>query len=151
MKDLGKVKGVVIHCSATTSTMDIGYTEIRQWHVVENHWSDVAYHFIIRRNGEIETGRPINKQGAHARGHNKGTVAICVVGGTSSHDVDGDGFKDPENNFTVKQFQALRELLNGIKIQFGFKWIKGHNELEGVTKPCPCFPVQDFVKDLGLA
>ena len=41
---------IVIHCAATKASMDIGLTEIRKWHVQDNGWRDVGYHYIIRRN-----------------------------------------------------------------------------------------------------
>ena len=44
---------IVIHCSATKPSMDIGLREIRDWHVKDNGWRDVGYHFIRRRNGGI--------------------------------------------------------------------------------------------------
>ena len=72
--------------------MDIGVKEIRKWHVDENKWSDIGYHDVIRRNGAIETGRPLEKPGAHAKGHNQNAIGICLVGGKAD---DGG----PEFNF----------------------------------------------------
>ena len=76
-----KIDRIVVHCSATTPTMDIGVGTIRGWHVLERGWSDVGYHFVITRDGEVQTGRPIERSGAHAKGFNKHSVGICYVGG----------------------------------------------------------------------
>jgi hypothetical protein len=62
-----KTDMLVIHCAATKATMDIGYKEIRKWHVEDRGWDDVGYHYIIRRDGKVEVGRPEGFQGAHAQ------------------------------------------------------------------------------------
>lgn len=36
---------------------------------------------MIRRNGVVEEGRPIEQSGAHVAGHNHDSIGICLVGG----------------------------------------------------------------------
>ena len=76
-----KTDSIIIHCAATKKSMDIGYKEIREWHVDQNGWDDVGYHYIIRRNGKLEKGRPEEYSGAHAPSHNSRSIGICLVGG----------------------------------------------------------------------
>ena len=52
-----KTDTLAIHCSATPATMDIGVEKIKEWHVKENGWEDVGYHFVITRSGELQTAR----------------------------------------------------------------------------------------------
>ena len=73
-----KTDSIIIHCAATKPSMDIGYQEIRKWHVEDNGWDDVGYHFIIRRNGKYEKGRPEGYSGAHAPSHNSRSIGICL-------------------------------------------------------------------------
>jgi hypothetical protein len=138
------IKGIIIHCSATKPTMDIGADEIKDWHVKGNGWSDIGYHYVIRRNGGLENGRDIKKDGAHTKGHNKGTIGICVVGG-----IDDNG--EPKNNYTPNQWQTLENLLTTLVFQgyicSGF-YIKGHNEFS--SKACPSFDVQEYLNTIGL-
>ena len=50
---------IVIHCTQTPDTMDIGADEIKKWH--KNRGFDtIGYHFVIRRDGHVEKGRDIN-------------------------------------------------------------------------------------------
>ena len=42
------IKKVIIHCSATKPSMDIGAETIRRWHVDGNNWADIGYHFVVR-------------------------------------------------------------------------------------------------------
>jgi len=133
-----KIDTVIVHCSATPPSMDIGRGEIYQWHVVENGWSDVGYHYIIRRDGTVDNGRPLERIGAHARGHNRGSIGICMVGGTRQ------GFKSAECNFTAKQWDALFDFKDWIDERFDNPdWI-GHNDVS--DKACPTFNVKAMFK-----
>jgi hypothetical protein len=45
-----------------------------------NGWAGIGYHYVIRKNGTIERGRPLATVGAHAYGENYHTVGINVTG-----------------------------------------------------------------------
>lgn len=137
MRTLDKI---VIHCSATPPTMDIGVKEIRSWHVNERKWRDIGYHIVVRRDGEVELGRPLEMQGAHARGHNKTSVGVCWVGG-----VDKD--MNPENNMTREQETELWCTVQNLMLIYGIEkaQVVGHRDLPGVTKACPSFDVKEWI------
>ena len=80
-----EINTFIIHCSDTYPDMDIGVEEIRRWHK-ERGWSDIGYHYVIRRNGKIEEGRNDGIVGAHAKGMNENSLGICMVGGKSKLD-----------------------------------------------------------------
>jgi len=73
------IQKLIIHCADTPPNMDVGAEEIRRWHVEGNGWSDIGYHYVIRRCGLIETGRDESTPGAHVRGHNTGSIGVCMV------------------------------------------------------------------------
>lgn len=54
--------------------------EIRRWHL-ELGFRDIGYHYIIKRDGIVETGHPEHVTGAHVGGHNVGNIGTCIVGG----------------------------------------------------------------------
>lgn len=108
-----------------------------------NGWSDVGYHFIIRRNGIIENGRPLERAGAHVKNFNSNSIGICLVGGLNA---SGAG----ENNFTIEQFSSLETLLKSLKGKFPNAQILGHRDFPKVAKECPCFDVRDWVVSNGL-
>jgi N-acetyl-anhydromuramyl-L-alanine amidase AmpD len=127
----------IIHCSATPPSMDIGAEEIDQWHKA-NGWNGIGYHYVIRRDGMVELGRPLQDIGAHARGYNSCSVGVCMVGGTR------EDYKDrPENNFTPEQWGALAFLLNNITNTYRGIKIIGHNDV--ADKACPSFDVQEYL------
>lgn len=128
-----KINLIVIHCADTYARMDIGVKEIREWHLARG-FNDIGYHYVIRRDGTIEAGRPLEKPGAHAAGYNSQSIGICYAGGKGDND-------KPEDNRTPAQKQALHDLVNSLKQQFPQAKIVGHRDLPGVQKACPCFSV----------
>ena len=129
---------IVIHCAAPKASMDIGLTEIRKWHVQDNGWRDVGYHYIIRRNGEVELGRSNRDTGAHAAGYNHKSVSLCMVGGMAEDN-------SAENNFTAQQWTALLDLVKQLKSNYPDADVIGHNEIS--EKECPSFDVQKWKGD----
>ena len=72
-----KIKNIILHNSAT----ETGNAEsFRNYHVKVLGWYDLAYHNVLLKNGITEIGRTLNKQGAHAKGANRGSIGICLVG-----------------------------------------------------------------------
>ena len=129
------VKFLVVHCSATPDDMDIGVAEIDRWHKAKG-WRGIGYHFVIRRDGTIEYGRPLSTPGAHAAGFNSKSIGICLVGG-----INDEG--DPEDNFTAIQKTMLRSKLNELKFEkYKHAEVLGHRDLPNVKKACPSFDVR---------
>lgn len=127
-----KIDSVVWHMSETPPNMDIGKEEIRKWHVDERGFDDVGYHFIIRKDGAIERGRPIHIAGAHCRGKNRDSIGVCYVGGWEGKD-----------DRTPQQVEAMHKLMGALTTTFGALDVFGHYEFS--TKTCPNFnPKQDF-------
>lgn len=58
---------------------DVTAKEIHGWHL-NNGWSGIGYHFVIRKNGQIERGRPEWAVGSHAYGCNYNSIGINIVG-----------------------------------------------------------------------
>jgi len=131
---------IVVHCSATPPTMDIGVKEIRTWHLKKN-WDDIGYHFVIRRDGSIEKGRDIATQGAHAYPYNKHSIGICLVGGV-------DNAKLAEDNFSVEQYEMLKWLVRGLTSEYAGARVCGHRDLPDVHKGCPSFDVAEYLRVL---
>lgn len=136
-----ELKEIILHCSATKASQDIGAAEIRDWHVNGNGWSDIGYHYVIRREGTIENGRPLAFTGAHCHGHNTGTIGICLVGGLD----DNGKVKD---DFTSAQFKSLARLIELLRGRYGQMPINGHCDY--AKKACPVFSVDKFCNDFGI-
>lgn len=150
---------IVIHCSATKPSQDIGVKEITEWHVAKG-WAGIGYHFVIRRDGQIELGRPLEDVGAHVQGHNSTSVGICMVGGLTEA---GEALTEAPLMFTRRQWQALKVLLTTLLNIWPEALIRGHRDMspdlnhDGKIQPsewlktCPGFDVQSAVAAMGSA
>ena len=132
-KPTRKVNKVYIHCSASDVKAHDNIETIREWHVKGNGWSDVGYHYFITKNGDIEIGRPLEKIPSAQKGHNTGSIAICLSG---LH-ID---------LFTQEQFESLVKLCKEINQTYN-KNITFHGHCEVSDKECPVF---DYKKTLNL-
>lgn len=129
---------IVVHCSGTNEE-DIGKTELDRKHRAAG-WFSMGYHFVIRRDGTVETGRPLDVSGTQSPGFNHCSIAVCLVGGG-----DADDRKKSINNFTEDQMQSLWVTLKELKLQFPGAEIVGHRDLPDVKKACPGFDVRSWV------
>lgn len=76
-------RGIVVHHSETTDTAELDTKNIRRYHVKNRKWADIGYHFLVEKVGtsyEVIGGRPLNMNGAHARGSNTTHIGVCLVG-----------------------------------------------------------------------
>ena len=70
---------VVIHHTGNPTDDDLSAKQIHQSHLNQG-WSGIGYHYVIRKNGSVEIGRPLWAVGAHAAGENWHSVGIHVCG-----------------------------------------------------------------------
>lgn len=132
MRDINRI---IIHCSATPEGRDINAATIRDWHVNGNGWSDIGYHYVIKLNGDIEVGRPIDKTGAHVKGHNRDSIGICYVGGA-------DADMNPKDTMNEAQEAAMKELIYSLRMVWD-KHLSLHGHNEYASKACPSFKVSE--------
>jgi len=130
---------IVIHCTATKPSMDIGFTEVDAWHR-HRGFLGCGYQIIIKRDGTLEEGRPIDAVGAHARGFNHKSIGIALVGGVTEDDV-----KVSENNFTPEQFSTLADVVTTLQLTYPTAEVLGHRDLPDVQKDCPSFDVREWL------
>ncbi|ATS93369.1 amidase [Ralstonia phage DU_RP_I] len=135
---------LVVHCSATKPSADIGAADIDRWHRKQG-WRCIGYHFVIRRDGTIEEGRDADVIGAHVEGHNENSLGICLAGGVSEKDVNV-----AKNNFTPEQFASLQKLLTDLRAKYPKAIIQGHRDFPGVAKACPSFSAKGWAKQNGF-
>jgi len=127
------IEKIIIHCSATPEGRDVKIETIKSWHVKGRGWCDIGYHYVIELNGLIKFGRPLEKSGAHTKGHNATSIGICYVCG-----IDKD--KKPKDTRTEQQKEALIQLIDILLNDYPDATIHGHNEFS--AKACPSFNVQ---------
>jgi len=136
---LRTINKLIVHCSATREGQDITVDTIRDWHL-KRGWSDIGYHYVVKLDGTIETGRSVELMGAHVKGHNKDSIGICYIGG-----VEADG-KTPKDTRTDKQKDSLLNLLVTLKHVYGDISVYGHRDFS--SKACPSFDATSEYKNI---
>lgn len=137
------ISEIIIHTTATRPEWRAGsktsdkVAEVRRWHVKDNGWSDIGYHFLIDRDGTVAKGRPIELVGAHVKGHNTGSIGVALFGGFG-----GDATDKFSDHYTPAQEKALRNFITDMSASYGITRISGHNQY--AAKACPCFNVPEW-------
>jgi N-acetylmuramoyl-L-alanine amidase len=106
----------------TPGDQDDGAKEIDAWHRKQG-WSEIGYHWVVRRSGVVERGRAESKMGAHCKGQNSDSIGVVWVGDTQP---------------TEAQYKSLVGVVVGLCIRNGLSANKvyGHCEFDK-GKTCP--------------
>ena len=123
------INEIIVHCTATKAGQRFTVRDVRKWHL-ERGFNDIGYHYLILLDGMIQEGRPIEKTGAHCKGHNQNSIGVCYVGG-----LDKDG--NPADTRTDEQKEALLWLLKDLKRQYPNATVHSHRDF--AKKSCPSF------------
>ena len=113
--------------------------DIDKWHK-DRGFKCIGYHYVIRRDGTIEPGRPEWLIGAHCQNHNTHSIGVCYEGGL---DIRGQ----PADTRTEAQKAALRKLFEQLHERYPRALIVGHHDLNP-HKACPCFDAAKEYADL---
>ena len=129
---------LIIHCSAVRPDQQSSAAQIDTWHRRDNHWKfGIGYHYVVRRDGTIEPGRPEWMVGAHCKNHNAHSIGICYEGGLN---IRGQ----PDDTRTEAQKASMRRLLEELHQRYPRAIIIGHHDLNPL-KDCPC--IKDVVHE----
>ncbi len=119
-----KINRIVVHHSA--SPLSTTAEDIRGWHL-ERGFSDIGYHGVILRSGLWVPGRPFEVMGAHAKGSNKGSIGICVVG----------DLRTKRSAWRFCQIETLLNVLRFLKMQYPGAKVFGHKDVGTTPTKCP--------------
>ena len=130
---------IIIHCSAVGPGRQSSVSDIDRWHR-QKGWKGCGYHYVVRRDGTIETGRPLEEVGAHCQYHNRHSIGICYEGGL-------DAAGHAADTRTDAQKESMRGLLEQLHAEFPNAMIVGHDTFNPM-KACPCFNALREYQDL---
>jgi N-acetylmuramoyl-L-alanine amidase len=142
-----EITEVVLHATDTFTNKNIGSVEINEIHNQLGH-DGIGYHYIIRRDGRLQRGRPPNKVGEHTstNNHNTRSLGVALVGGINA----SSGVKNPSElrsaqSFTREQFTTLEKFLSIYYQKYPGGQVFGHNDLD-ISEFDPYFDVPDYVE-----
>ena len=116
---------IVLHHTGGAD-IDASAEEIDQWHK-NNGWAGIGYHYVIRKDGTIEKGRPDWAVGAHAYGENWHTIGIHLSGDFS--------VAEPTDAQIESTAMLLANLCTDYGLQMDGEHIVGHRDL--MSTDCP--------------
>jgi N-acetyl-anhydromuramyl-L-alanine amidase AmpD len=121
---------IIIHCSAVRPGQTSSAAQIDSWHRRRGWKMGIGYHYVVRRDGQVEPGRPEWLIGAHCLHHNRHSIGVCYEGG-----LDSEG--RPADTRTTEQKLAMVQLLEVLHRRYPRALIVGHHDLDP-QKACPC-------------
>lgn len=117
---------IIIHHTGNPYDDDLSAEQIHASHLMLG-WSGIGYHYVIRKDGTIEEGRPEWAVGAHAQGCNWNSIGIHVCGNFE--------FAEP----TQAQIESTSYLIGYLCDKYCLiptaETVKGHRDL--MATACP--------------
>ncbi|MBN1966278.1 MAG: N-acetylmuramoyl-L-alanine amidase [Anaerolineae bacterium] len=124
--------GVLHHVGAYYVNDRNTLLEVQRFQRAVRGWANVAYHFLVGRQGGIYAGRELNVRGTHVAGHNAGSAGVCLLG-------------DLHWQFpTEAQLRATRGLIRWLAGEFTLITLAGHGDLNPETV-CPGANLRPFL------
>lgn len=129
------VTDLVWHYTATFDDDDIGAKEIDAMHKARG-WSGIGYHFVIRLDGTVELGRPVEQIGAHVKNQNTGKIGAVTVGGLRRATGGLVGVDTRTKAQIASQIALTRDLLARFPT---IRNVRGHRDY--MATQCPAYDV----------
>ena len=144
-----EVTEVVVHWTETHTNKNIGSEEINKYHL-DLGLEGIGYHFVIRRDGSLQRGRPINLQGQHAptNNHDLRSIGIVFVGGINvpSGTPNSENFLSVQS-LTRSQLNTFDHFCRSFYTVFPGGQIIGHNDIDE-DEVDPGFDVINYVDNI---
>lgn len=112
---------IIIHHTASTAKETV--EQIHNFHINNNGWAGIGYHFYIRKDGTIYKGRDEKYAGAHCENYNSVSLGICLEGNFE--------IEKP----TEKQIQSVTDLVKYLRKKYGDFKLVGHRDLNATACP----------------
>lgn len=117
---------IIIHHRAGNGDVQ----SIHQTHL-NNGWSGIGYHYYVRKDGSVYTGRPEYASGAHTVDYNSQSIGVCFEG----------NFENEKMSNT--QLKAGQELIAYIKGKYPKAQVKKHKDFNSTACPGKNFPFEE--------
>lgn len=141
-----EVTEVVVHWTETPTNKNIGSEELNKIHL-ESGLKGIGYHYVIRRDGSLQRGRPVNIQGEHTliNNHDERSIGVAFVGGINvpSGTPNLENFVSAQS-LTRSQFNTFDHFCRSFYARFPGGQILGHNDLDPIEND-PGFNVREYV------
>lgn len=166
-----KTDYLVVHTALTFPDQPCDAATIDSWHRARG-FDGIGYHYVIHRDGTVESGRPTDEYGAHTIGYNNRSVGVCLAGGYDLISWDAaresvppakwivqqkpKGLVVVSANYTATQLFELSALLQNLQERYdtqndsSLPVVLGHRDLSRDGRSCPAFDVKKWWAEIKL-
>jgi peptidoglycan recognition protein LC len=103
---------------------------MQTYHMESKSWDDIGYNFLVGGDGDVYEGRGWDKQGAHTKGYNSGSIGIAYIGTFNK--------KLPSERQLGAGFLIMKEGVNLGKLTSDYK-MYAHRQLIASESPGAAF------------
>lgn len=144
-----EIDKVIVHWTETHTNKNIGSEEINAIHL-EAGLNGIGYHYVIRRDGSMQRGRPVNIQGEHASplSFDEKSLGVVFVGGINvpTGTPNSENFLSAQS-LTRSQLNTFDHFCRAIYRVYPGISILGHNDIDDTGENIdPGFDVPDYVR-----
>ena len=123
-----------------------GAEEVHERAVALNQ-DGIGYHYVIKKNGQIERGRPVYIEGRHADNHDKYSIGVVFIGGMNSYSTEKKEYwKHGKESLTTAQMKTLDIIIKSYYAIWPGCSVFGHNDIEHWAQD-PGFDVGGYLKN----
>jgi len=143
-----QISEVVIHASETYTNANIGAEEIQLRHNEAGHVG-IQYHLVIRRDGTLQRGLPLDNvaDASDINRHKFNCIDVCLVGGVNvATEADNPLLNLSASSFTISQMKTLENILEIFYQIVPGGQVLGHNDID-ISSQDPYFDVISFVEN----
>lgn len=140
-----EIRCIVLHCTATEYDKDFDVSDVRKWHL-KRGFRDVGYHYLVKLDGTVQIGRPIEEIGAHAVAigdktnyYNRYGIGIAYVGGLLHNSPFNTLLMHPDQLFSLVDVVHRLCVLYDLDVR---SQVLCHSQI--ANKACPCFSLSWF-------
>jgi hypothetical protein len=131
VRPLSQVNYLAIHHTAGPDTQTPN--EIANFHINNNGWGGIGYHFLIGKNGEVYYVGDISTARANVANLNEQVLGICLIGNFTQGRVPTEAQLDSANKLCEFFINNYPDLVN----VNSWDKVRGHKELPGQSTMCP--------------
>ena len=131
VRPLSQVNYLAIHHTAGPDSQTPN--EIANYHINNNSWGGIGYHFLIAKDGVVYYVGDLSTARANVANLNEQVIGICLIGNFTSGRIPTNEQFDSANklcNFLINNYPDLSNVKS-------WDLVKGHKELPGQSTTCP--------------
>lgn len=131
VRPLSQVNYLAIHHTAGPDTQTP--EQIANYHINNNRWGGIGYHFLIAKNGTVYYVGDISTARANVANLNEQVLGICLIGNFTAGRVPSNEQLDSAHklcDFFINNYPDLSNVNSWDKV-------RGHKELPGQSTTCP--------------